>query len=148
MSKALIHVGMTVKDLDRTIAFYEKYFGFHTEMRGAFPADFFQEYSSLYGLKEGVYSDIAFLVSPNGIVLELFQFSEIEEAGAAPWTRTGYHHLCLMVESVPEIYKTMSSEGVEFYFPPAYRGDPKDNAYWTFFKDPDGNMVELQDTEF
>ena len=145
---ATIHVGMTVRSLDTTIGFYEKYFGFRKEMQATFPADFFQEYSALYKLEKGNYSDIAFLTSPDGFVLELFEFKHQRGDGGAPWNQPGYHHLCIKVDSVPETYEIMVRDGVEFFFPPAFRGDPADKAYWTFFKDPDGNMVELQDKEF
>lgn len=139
-----LHVGLTVADIDRTIAFYEKYFGFKTTIKATFPADFIGSVPQLYRQKEGVYSDFAFIESPDGIVLELFQFSDPLPAGLPVWNRPGYHHICLKVEDVPEKYKEMVADGVEFFFEPGYRGDPADNEYWVFLKDPDGNMIELQ----
>ena len=139
-----LHVGVTVADLDRTIAFYQKYFGFEVEIKSTFPAEFIGSVPQLYHQKEGVYSDFAFIKSPDGIVLELFQFSDMLPAVDPVWNRPGYHHICLKVENVPEKYKEMAADGVEFYFEPGYRGDPANNEYWVFLKDPDGNMIELQ----
>ena len=111
-----LHVGITVTDIDKFVEFYGKHFGFELKMRGTFPPEFIAGAPSLYRLKEGSYSDFAFLASPNGIVLELFQFNELLPAEQPVWNRPGYHHLCLRVESVPEAYKEMSAAGVEFYF--------------------------------
>jgi catechol 2,3-dioxygenase-like lactoylglutathione lyase family enzyme len=40
-SSSFLHVGITVTDIERTIAFYEKYFGFHVAFSGQFPDGFF-----------------------------------------------------------------------------------------------------------
>lgn len=139
-----LHVGLTVTDIDRTIAFYEKHFGFKTTLRGVFPPEFIGSVPQLYRQKEGVYSDFAFIESPDGIVIELFQFSDLLPAELPVWNRPGYHHICLQVENVPKKYEEMKADGVEFYFEPGFRGDPANEEYWVFFKDPDGNMIELQ----
>ncbi len=139
-----LHVGITVADMDRTIDFYCRYFGFELEFKSTFPAEFIASVPQLYRQKEGVYSDFAFIHSPDGIVLELFQFSDLLEAKEPVWNIPGYHHICLKVENVWEKYREMSADGVEFYFEPGYRGDPKNEEYWVFLKDPDGNMIELQ----
>ena len=141
----LIHVGITVTSIDVFVEFYEKYFGFELRRRGVFPEEFIGGTPELYKLKAGSYSDFAFLESPNGIALELFQFNELLPAEEAIWNKPGYHHLCLRVANVPELYKTMAADGVEFYFAPKPMGNS--SAYWVFFKDPDGNMIELQDTK-
>ena len=142
---SLIHVGLTVSDIDRTIDFYKKFFGFTEEFRGVFSSEFIADAPTLYRQEEGVYSDFAFIKSPDGLVLELFQFSSNLKAEQPVWNIPGYHHIAFKVDSVVESYQWMVEEGVEFFFEPKFRGDPKDNLYWVFLKDPDGNMVELQD---
>ncbi len=142
---SFLHVGLTVSDMDKVVAFYQKYFGFTVEHQGVFSPEFIGARPQLYRQKEGVYSDFMFLQSPNGIVLELFRFSEQEPAEPITWNRPGFHHICIKVESVPEMYEKMSADGVEFFFEPAFRGDPKNNLHWIFLKDPEGNMLELQD---
>ena len=141
----LIHVGITVTSIDRFVEFYEKYFGFELKRRGVFPKEFIGGTPELYKLKEGSYSDFAFLESPNGVALELFQFNELLPAEQALWNKPGYHHLCMRVANVPELHKKMAADGVEFYFEPKPMGDS--GAFWVFLKDPDGNMIELQDTK-
>ena len=140
----LVHIGITVTDIDAFVDFYSKHLGFELTRRGVFSEEFIAATPELYNLKAGSYSDFAFLVSPNGIALELFQFNELIDAEKPVWNRPGYHHICLRVESVPEVYKEMSEAGVEFYFKPKSMMKNTE-AYWVYFKDPDGNMVELQD---
>lgn len=139
-----LHVGLTVTNIDRTIDFYKKYFGFEVTARGTFPPRFIASAPALYRQEEGVYSDFAMISSPDGILLELFQFSDMQECELPVWNRPGYHHICLMVENVPEKYKEMTADGVEFYFEPRYRSAPENEEYWVFLKDPDGNLIELQ----
>ena len=141
----LVHIGITVTSIDKFIDFYIKYFGFELKRRGVFPPDFIAGVPQLYRQEQGVYSDFAFLCSPNGIALELFEFSRLLEAEQPVWNRPGYHHICLMVENLQKTYERMSADGVEFYFEPKLMGE-NTGARWVFFKDPDGNMVELQDS--
>jgi len=141
----IIHIGITVTGIDEFVEFYSKYFGFELKRRGVFPEGFIADTPELYKLKAGSYADFAFLESPNGIALELFKFNELLPAQQYVWNRPGYHHLCLRVPDVPALYEKMSAEGVEFYFAPKRMGDA--DAHWVYLKDPDGNMLELQDTK-
>jgi lactoylglutathione lyase len=139
-----IHVGLTVSNIAKAVEFYKK-LGFELEFQMTFPAEFIASVPQLYRQEAGVYSDAAFLKSPNGVELELFRFSSNRPAKPADWNQPGFHHICLKVNSVPETYQKLLAQGVEFFFEPGLKGDPKDNRYWIFMKDPDGNMIELQD---
>jgi lactoylglutathione lyase len=142
---SFLHVGITVSDLDRTIEFYEKYFDFKLTRRAVFSEEFIARFPQLYHMEEGVYSDFALMSSPDGIVLELFRFSSTKPAKPVEWNVPGYHHICIKVDEIDKTYRKMAADGVEFFFEPHIKGDPKDNKHWVFLKDPDGNMIELQD---
>ena len=143
---ALTHIGITVTDIDKFVDFYGTYFGFELKMRGVFPPEFIADAPKLYRLEEGSYSDFAFLSAPNGVVLELFRFNELLPSEEPIWNKPGYHHICIKVKSVQDTYEEMSAHGVEFYFEPKQMG-PNPGAHWVFLKDPDGNMIELQDSD-
>lgn len=143
---ALVHIGITVSDMDRAIEFYETHFNFTLKRRGVFPPEFIAAVPQLYRQHEGAFSDFAFMAASNGVVLELFRFNEMLSAEEPLWNRPGYHHICIKVDSVREAYERMSAAGVQFYFEPKPLGE-KPDAYWVFLTDPDGNMIELQDTE-
>jgi catechol 2,3-dioxygenase-like lactoylglutathione lyase family enzyme len=144
MESEFLHVGITVKNIDRTVEFYKKYFGYELDFGFTFPPEFFEAKKVLYGLKPGSYAKAAFLRSPDNVVLELFEFNEPLPFQQPDWNRPAYHHICLKVENVPEKYQEMKADGVEFFFEPDFRGDPAQQEYWVFLKDPDGNMIELQ----
>ena len=138
-----MHIGITVTDLDKMVAFYEKYLGFKS-MRGVrFDEGFISDSPTLYRQPAGVYSDMKMLESDYGVTLELFQFSNVKQSPPYEWNMSGYHHLAFKVESIPALYDVMIKDGIEFFFPPKKRGDG--DAHWIFFKDPDGNMIELWD---
>ncbi|MFV0528946.1 MAG: VOC family protein [Lachnospiraceae bacterium] len=67
-----LHVGITVSDMEQTIDFYSRYFGFTLGMKGIFEKEFIHSHYALYQLDEGAYSDFCFLESPNGFILEVF----------------------------------------------------------------------------
>jgi len=141
---ALVHIGITVTDMDKTIKFYQEHFGFELTRQGTFPPEFIAAAPTLYRLKEGSYSDFAFLSAPNGVVLELFRFNELLPTEEPVWNKAGYHHVCIKVDNVPETYEKMAKAGVEFFFEPRQMG-PNPGVHWTFLKDPDGNMIEIND---
>ena len=143
MFKKFMHVGITVTDIDRMCEFYMKYFGFEKGFGVFFDEGFIGAQPGLYRQPPGTYSDMQMLESPDGVCLEFFRFSNVEEAGTAEWHRTGYHHVALLVDDIPALYEVMKADGVEFFMEPTKRGDGDGN--WIFFKDPEGNMIELWD---
>jgi catechol 2,3-dioxygenase-like lactoylglutathione lyase family enzyme len=139
-----MHVGVTVTDLDQTISFYAKWFGFKKIDSVYFPPEFFQDSDSLYHLPPEVDCQMALIESEDQrCVLELFQFSNVEAGDPIRWQKTSIHHLAFKVDSIPEKYEEMTAAGVEFYFAPKPRGDS--GAYWIFLKDPDGITLEMWD---
>ena len=144
MKSKFLHVGLTVKSIDKTYEFYHKYFGFEKELELTFSAEFFKKKKVLYALEDGTFAPASFLKSPDGVALELFEFNPQIPFKNAVWNQPGYHHLCLKVENVPEKVKEMKAGGVDFFFDPEPRGAPEKGEYWVFLRDPDGNMIELQ----
>lgn len=140
-----LHVGITVSDMKKTIQFYTKYFGFRLNMEGRFDKEFLRKRRMLYGLEDGAYSDFCILESPDGIALELFQFQpQLPSKGEnGIWNRAGYTHICLKVDNIFEVYEKLKEDGIPFFFEPDFRGNP--DEHWVFLKDPDGNLIELQD---
>lgn len=139
-----LHIGMTVSNFERTADFYTRYFGFQTTLDSRFKPEFFEAYKSLYHLPEGTGCRFGFLKSPDGAVIEIFQFSTQKPHEAAVWNTPGYHHICLKVPDIKQICQRMKMDGVRFFFEPSARGMHGEDKYWVFLKDPDGNMIELQ----
>ncbi|MED1440099.1 VOC family protein [Aeribacillus composti] len=139
-----VHVGLTVSNIQKTVEFYSKYFGFTLEEEGVFSEEFIAAKPMLYKQKPNVYSKYAMIKSPDGVVLELFEFVPQIAAKDALWHQPGYHHICLKVPDTKALYEQMVADGCEYYFEPEEMA-PGSPHHWVFLKDPDGNMIELQD---
>jgi catechol 2,3-dioxygenase-like lactoylglutathione lyase family enzyme len=134
------HVGITVSNLDVSIKFYEEVFGFKCRNTTKFDEKFFGAAPNLYRLQNTT-ANVAFMVSPNGITLEMFQFiPDLPKSGITPWNVPAYTHIALSVDDLPEFAKHLRSKNVEFCMDVL---DRFDGGHWVFVRDPDGNMVEI-----
>jgi len=125
------HCGISVPDLDATIAWYFDIFGFELERREHIaPA----------------HADIAFL-KLGDFRLEVFQ---VENAAPLPAERRipnqdirthGTKHLCFEVEDLAAIVPVLKAKGVEF----AMEHRPMGNGSMAFIRDNSGILIELLD---
>ena len=137
----LIHIGITVADVERSIEFYCKNFGMVLHRRNAFAEAFFDANKSLYELEKTT-CKTAVLKTPNGIQLELFEFSNQLAPAKVPWNRVGITHFALTTDNVPELAKQLRENGVEFTMDVDTRPD---KGHWVFVRDPDGNLIEIME---
>ena len=121
MYKRIDHVALHVKDLDRSVEFYERHFGFKK---------YFQNQARA-GLQ------IAYL-KLGDTVLELTHRSE--------GSMTGFH-FCLETEDFDRSVADLERKGVEMVQPPHSTAprEPRE-AGWrrVVFKGPDGEHIELR----
>lgn len=135
------HVGITVRDLDRSIDFYTNNFGFKLLGKARFDEDFFAAAPTLYNLQNTV-CPIAILSAPDGMQIELFEFQPQLEPEKIPWNRVGITHIAFATDNVPEMYEQLKARNIEFCMEPMVRPD---GGHWVFLRDPDGNMIELME---
>lgn len=133
-----LHVGITVADLKRSIAFYEK-LGFKCANEFALSDEFFATKFCLYHMEPGISANIQMMSSPNGTFLELFEFTKNLPHEYVPWNRNGITHICCQVQDVPGTYKELYEAGAFIALPPT-RGQVN---HFMFVRDPDGNLVEV-----
>ena len=121
--KGLDHVGLTVKDLDRSVAFYEQLGLVCLRMAGP----------NAEGLRSAV-------VQVG--VQELNIFSHPRVATGSVDDVAGIHHFCFEVqaESVESVVGDLQKAGIAIDRGPIQRRD----AMALFLQDPDGVRVELQ----
>ena len=136
------HVGITVSDLDASVKFYEEVFGFTCRNRTSFDEKFLAQAPDLYRLT-GTTANVAFMMSPNGIVLEMFQFTPgLPGDGQAVWNKPGYTHICLTLDDLPAFAGHMREKKVHFCMDVLERWD---GGHWVFVQDPDGNLIEVNE---
>ena len=134
----LEHVGLSVVDLDRSIAFYREGLGLELLKESHFAGE---QYSRLLRLPD-VRGRVAVLRNA-GVQLELFQFLHPEPAradGERPVSKHGITHFGISVDDIDGVYRRLEAAGALFHCPPlTFSGI----AMATYGRDPDGNVFEL-----
>lgn len=121
MFKRIDHMALHVKDLDRTVAFYERHFGFK---------EYFQ-----HAVAGGM--QIAYL-KLGDTVLEVVHHSD--------GSMTGFH-FCLETDKFDEDVAELQKDGVEMLRAPhdtAARAPGEKGWRRVVFRGPDGEQVELR----
>ncbi|CAN5261213.1 N/A [soil metagenome] len=138
----LLHTGLTVRDLDRSLGFYRDLLGMEVLME--------QEKEGGYLAQIVGYEDahvrMAHLAFPGDPArLELFQYLRPEPRGEPGEPRdVGITHVCLLVPDVDALGTRLREAGTEFYSEPV-PVDTGANAggIGVYLRDPDGITLEL-----
>lgn len=135
------HIGVTVRDLDATVAWYremldiEPTFGQRGNSGG--------EVDTVVQV-EGAVIDMAFCVLGNTCV-EFLQYREPE--GKEFTLRNcdiGAVHICFEVDDIEATYRRLLSKGVEFSAPPAVATEgPLEGVAYAYFRDLQGLQLEF-----
>lgn len=149
MLKGIIHVGLTVTDLERSVAFYRDILGLtylgEMEMEGLETERLFQQ--------KDCKARVAYLNGSPELAappVELIQFVGQEpERQAGNLFRTSISELCFAVEDIDREYLRLKDLGVEFLSEPqtfdsTEYGFGKSRA--VYLRDPDGIILELLQT--
>jgi catechol 2,3-dioxygenase-like lactoylglutathione lyase family enzyme len=136
------HVGVTVRDLDRSLEFYHDLLGLEVlRRRDRFKADYVQR---LVGLP-GAELSVAMLAIPGGAKIELVQYHEPEgvEIAATPCDRGGVH-FAMVVSDIFALKATLEANDVAFISEPQRSpSGPTQGTYFVYCRDPDGAIVEF-----
>lgn len=134
-SPGVHHTGITVSDLDRSVAFYER-LGFEVAERIEEEGEEVERGVGVPGAKLRV----ATLEGPNSR-LELIEYLKPSN-GPAPHPNNGIGaaHVCLEVEDVDAAVAELREQGIEFLTEPITH---EAGIRWVYAKDPDGITAEL-----
>lgn len=133
------HVGITVRDIDRAVEFYETYLGMRLTEKFEYPED---------EIGHGVAVAAGAFVRCDATHHELSIFkmrSDIipEDAPDAPLHGFGLHHIAFEIPSSEDLlalYRKMKQGGVEIVN--ARKGGPGNQPRF-YVRDPDGNLLEF-----
>jgi catechol 2,3-dioxygenase-like lactoylglutathione lyase family enzyme len=139
----VICIGLSVTDLKRSIAFYQKHTGFDTL--------FISPHESFSGLVDEVSGAKSTRVlscvlssRKGGGMVELFEVLEPRGRSIPSytlWGDFGYLQTAMMCKNVPEIADLFEKEGLEFVL--KLQRMPGEEAAFTYVRDPDGIPLEF-----
>ena len=120
--KAIGHVALSVRDIDRSLDFYVNRLGF----------------AEMFRLERDGRLWIVYLRITDSQFLELFPDGAGD--GAPPFAAIGINHFCLEVDDIDAAIKEITDQGVTLTRPKKKGVDNNDQAW---IDDPDGNRIEL-----
>ncbi|MEO8060112.1 MAG: VOC family protein [Burkholderiales bacterium] len=124
------HVGLTVRDLDASIAWYDQHLGFKHLTDFSFPG-----------------AKVAF-IGRGDLRLEFFQIENskpMEEKRKEPESNLsfgGIHHFAIFVEDLGGTLEELKAKGVEQAYPVSVVPDGSEDSY-AFIRDNEGHLIEL-----
>lgn len=137
----LDHVGFSVSDLDRSVAWYTDFFGDPPQLRKVWDVEYVSRIVGYPNCK----MDCAFWRLPGGTILELIQYLE-PPVGFVDMEsyNAGNGHLCLVTEDLAADFERLRGR-VQFRDPKPVRipWGPYEGGWACYLRDPDGISIEL-----
>jgi len=136
------HVGISVSDIDRSIAFYRDMLDMEP-LSDVFPfsGEQFEQIMDLPGVQGRMC-----MIAKGTLWLELFEFSNPAPQPKDrdyPVSDRGYSHFGVEVENIAETYARLEAAGVRIHSPViTFMGGLMKAAYC---RDPDGNVFEIME---
>jgi glyoxylase I family protein len=144
MIQGINHVGLATADIDRMVTFYRDVLGF--EVCSQFEWKNSPAIDGLIGVPDSAARTCA--LAAGNLYLELFQYSNPATPGPGaalrqPFDR-GYTHLCIDVTDIDAEHARLTAAGARFNRAPPH---PTMAGLKSIYgRDPDGNIIELQET--
>jgi catechol 2,3-dioxygenase-like lactoylglutathione lyase family enzyme len=136
------HMGVTVTDLDRSVAFYSSLFDLEEFARVEMTGDKFDQNLEL----SDAHVHIALLHAANSIVEFI---SYVNPADGRPYALRncdiGASHSCFTVDDIDEFERKLNNAGYQLTGPPndPLPDGPAKGSRFAYFKDPDGLIIEV-----
>tara|TARA_B100000886_G_scaffold333611_2_gene287958 strand:- start:6511 stop:6939 length:429 start_codon:yes stop_codon:yes gene_type:complete len=139
----LRHVGLIVKDIDKSYELYKDILGFIPKVDQIEKGEF---YEHLTGLVSGV-ARTSKCYSEDGTCIELIEYqSQSSDDRHKNLTSDGFNHIALNVNDLDSLHEKLIGIGIEFINEPKL--NPEKTAKVAFCKDFEGNLLELVQTSF
>jgi len=140
---SVFHTGFTVRDIERSIAFYRDTLGMILVHRQEGTADYLATVTGFAGVR----LRMAFLKlsADDPHVLELLEYaSHRGEPTDRATNRPGNGHLCFKVDDIHAWHRTLTARGVHCISEPVrISAGINEGAFAVYLRDPDGFTIEL-----
>ena len=135
------HAGITVQDLDKSLAFFVDLLGFKILKKMDESGDYID---NMHNLKDVKVTTVK-IAAPDGNLIELLKFNSHKTPEEETWNgkiySTGLTHIALTVKDLDETYNALKVRGIVFNAPP--QKSPDGYAKVTFCKGPENLFIEL-----
>ncbi|HEX3621710.1 MAG TPA: VOC family protein [Acidimicrobiales bacterium] len=138
----LHHVGVTVADLDRAVAFWERLSGATARDRAVLRGP---QLGTMVGYP-GVHIEACWVDLPGGLALELLRYLDRDDVPYDPGTaHPGNVHVCLQVSDMDVAHAHAVACGARPVSeqPIVVAAGPRAGARLAYLRDPDGVTIEL-----
>jgi catechol 2,3-dioxygenase-like lactoylglutathione lyase family enzyme len=138
------HVALSTGDVERLLGFYRDLLGFEVLFDQTWPEGT-EVADAITGLEGSSARQV--MLGADNAYLELFEYrSPTPRQGdpARPVCDHGITHVCLDVSDLDAEYQRLRAAGMRFHSPPQDLGAGV-GVRTTYGRDPDGNVVELQE---
>jgi catechol 2,3-dioxygenase-like lactoylglutathione lyase family enzyme len=139
------HIGITVSNLQRSVAFLEDAFGLKPGMY--LEVDSGPETADALGLP--VHKQHVALVSVGPVIMELIEFDPVRKGSLEiRQDDVGYAYPCFSVEDIDAAYDALTAKGYTINSKPQAGPDhgPVAGTKFMILKDPDGKNIEIVET--
>jgi lactoylglutathione lyase len=139
------HMGMTVADLERSLAFYTQLLGFRVVATWTRDEQYIRD---LLGYPDLTLRAAVLEIPGSDELLELVQYDDVARSPVvATHADPGTCHLSLLVTELDELVEDLRAAGVELVAPPVTPTvGPNRGGRAVYLIDPDGIRVELTQT--
>ncbi len=140
MIRGIHHTAVCTADLDRLVAFYRDVVGFEVVGESQWANN--ELIDAIIGLKNSSARQV--MMRAGNAYLEFFQYAAPQAREAQPLRPCdrGYTHICLDVVDIEAEHKRLTEAGMQFNRVPGGFGE----ISAVYGRDPDGNIVEIQQT--
>jgi glyoxylase I family protein len=145
MIRGIHHVAISTNDLDRLVAFYTGLFGFEPVMRTEWHDR--PIIDRMIGIEGSAARQV--MLKAGNAYLELFEYETPGGPSVDPdhlASDRGYTHFCVDVTDIDAEYQRLSTAGMRFHSSPPSSDELGTTSLRAIYgRDPDGNIVELQE---
>jgi catechol 2,3-dioxygenase-like lactoylglutathione lyase family enzyme len=143
--RGIHHVAIATANLDRLAAFYTDVFGFRQVMSTSWSKR--PIIDRIIGVEGSAARQI--MLQAGNAYLELFEYSApvgLPAPSSPSPADHGYTHFCIDVVDIDAEYQRLSANGMQFHGPPPTTDELGGSSIRAIYgRDPDGNIVELQE---